>query len=37
MLNLTNEPAVQYRVAPGAFNQIEYSGPKVFLGLKYRM
>ena len=37
MLNLTNEPAVQYRVAPGAFNQIEYSGPRVFLGVKYRM
>lgn len=37
VINLTNEPAVQSRVAPGAFNQIEYSGPKIFLGLKYSM
>lgn len=37
VLNLTNEPAVQQRVAQGAYNQIEYSGSKVFFGIKYKM
>jgi iron complex outermembrane receptor protein len=37
VLNLTNEPAVQQRVAQDNFSQIEYSGPTVFFGVKYRM
>ncbi|WP_049722932.1 TonB-dependent receptor [Gilvimarinus polysaccharolyticus] len=36
-LNLTNEPYVEYRVAEDAFNRIEYSGTKFFLGLRYKM
>ncbi len=36
MLNLTNEPAIQSRVIPGAYSLIEHSGRKLFLGVKYR-
>ena len=36
-LNLTNEPYVEYRVAEDAFNRIEYSGTKYFVGLRYKM
>ncbi len=36
-LNLTNEPYVEYRVAEDAFNRIEYSGTKYFLGLRYKL
>ncbi|MCF2949096.1 TonB-dependent receptor [Paraglaciecola aquimarina] len=37
ILNLTGEPYVEQRVAHGAYNRIEHSGPRFFLGLKYRM
>lgn len=36
-LNLTNEPYVEYRVAQDAFNRIEYSGTKYFLGVRYKL
>ncbi|KMT64485.1 TonB-dependent receptor [Catenovulum maritimum] len=37
VLNLTNEAYAEQRVTHGAFNRIEYSGTKYFLGLQYRM
>ncbi|MBD1388289.1 TonB-dependent receptor [Neiella sp. HB171785] len=37
VMNLTEEPALQYRVAPGAYNQIEHSGRKYYVSLRYRM
>jgi len=37
VINLTNEPYVEQRVAHGAYNRIEYSGPRYFFGVKYRM
>jgi outer membrane receptor protein involved in Fe transport len=37
VINITNEPYVEQRVARGAFNRIEYSGTRYFLGLKYRI
>ncbi|MBC3766773.1 TonB-dependent receptor [Neptunicella marina] len=36
ILNLTNEPYVEQRVAHEAYNRIEYSGARYFLGLKYQ-
>lgn len=36
-LNLANDAYVEYRVAEDAFNRIEYSGRKFFLGLRFRM
>jgi TonB-dependent receptor len=36
-LNLTNEPYVERRVVDDAFNRIEYSGPRFFVGLRYRL
>ena len=36
-INITNEPYVEQRVASEAYNRIEYSGPRYFIGLKYRM
>lgn len=36
-LNLQNDAYVEYRVAEDAFNRIEYSGRKYFLGLRFRM
>jgi TonB-dependent receptor len=37
VINITNEPYVEQRVASEAYNRIEYSGPRYFIGLKYRM
>lgn len=37
VINLTNEPYVEQRVAHEAYNRIEYSGSRFFFGLKYRM
>ncbi|MFC4700633.1 TonB-dependent receptor [Glaciecola siphonariae] len=37
VINITNEPYVEQRVAREAFNRIEYSGPRYFIGLKYRL
>lgn len=37
VLNLTNEPYVEQRVAHDAYNRIEYSGARYFLGLQYRL
>jgi TonB-dependent receptor len=37
VINLTNEPNVEQRVAHGAYNRIEYSGPRFFFGVKYKM
>ena len=37
VINLTNEPYVEQRVARTSYNRIEYSGPRVFFGIKYRM
>ncbi|WP_416308166.1 TonB-dependent receptor [Neptunicella sp. SCSIO 80796] len=37
ILNLTNEPYVEQRVAHEAYNRIEYSGARYFLGLQYRL
>ena len=36
-LNLANDAYVEYRVANDAFNRIEYSGRRYFLGLRFRM
>ncbi|WP_016957752.1 TonB-dependent receptor [Catenovulum agarivorans] len=36
-LNLTNEPYVEQRVVSEAYNRIEYSGVKYFVGVQYRM
>ncbi len=36
VLNLTNEPYVEERVAENLFNRVEYSGPRIFLGIQYR-
>ncbi|MCM2680739.1 TonB-dependent receptor [Echinimonas agarilytica] len=36
-MNLTEEPALQYRVAPGAYNQVEQSGRTYYVSLRYRM
>lgn len=36
-LNLTNEAYSEYRVAEGAYNRIEYSGSKFFLGLRVKL
>jgi TonB-dependent receptor len=37
VINLTNEPYVEQRVAHGAYNRIEYSGPRYFFGVQYKM
>ena len=37
VINLTNEPYVEQRVAHEFYNRIEYSGARYFLGLQYRM
>ena len=37
VINLTNEPYVEQRVAHEAYNRIEYSGSRFFFGLKYSM
>jgi iron complex outermembrane receptor protein len=37
VINLTNEPYVEQRVAHDFYNRIEYSGPRYFVGLQYRM
>ena len=37
VINITNQPYVEQRVAHEAYNRIEYSGPRYFIGLKYRM
>ncbi|WP_395339238.1 TonB-dependent receptor [Ningiella sp. W23] len=37
IINITNNPYVEQRVAREAFNRIEYSGPRFFLGLRYRL
>ncbi|GEA10574.1 TonB-dependent receptor [Alteromonas sp. KUL49] len=37
VLNLTNEPYVEQRVVDEAYNRIEYSGRRFFVGLRYRM
>lgn len=37
VINLTNEPYVEQRVAHQAYNRIEYSGPRYFIGLQYRL
>jgi outer membrane receptor protein involved in Fe transport len=36
VINLTNEPYVEQRVAQTSYNRIEYSGPRVFFGIQYR-
>ncbi|EWH10503.1 hypothetical protein DS2_07713 [Catenovulum agarivorans DS-2] len=36
-LNLTNEPYVEQRVVSEAYNRIEYSGTRYFVGVQYRM
>jgi TonB-dependent receptor len=36
-LGLNNEPYVEYRVADGAYNRVEYGGIRYFLGVRYRM
>ena len=37
VINLTNEPYVEQRVAHEFYNRVEYSGARYFLGLQYRM
>lgn len=37
VINITNNPYVEQRVAHEAYNRIEYSGVRYFVGLKYRM
>jgi len=37
VINITNNPYVEQRVAHEAYNRIEYSGVRYFMGLKYRM
>lgn len=37
VLNLTNEPYVEQRVASEAYNRIEYSGRRFFVGFKYKL
>ena len=37
VINLTNEPYVEQRVARESYNRIEYSGMRIFVGLQYRM
>ena len=37
VINMTNEPYVEQRVARGSYNRIEYSGPRIFVGLQYKL
>ncbi|MBF7073668.1 TonB-dependent receptor [Glaciecola sp. MH2013] len=37
VLNVTNEPYVEQRVAAEAYNRIEYSGRRFFVGFKYKL
>jgi TonB-dependent receptor len=36
VINLTNEAYVEERVAATNFNRVEFSGPRIFLGIQYR-
>jgi len=36
-INITNEPYIEQRVSAEAYNRIEYSGPRYFIGLQYRL
>jgi TonB-dependent receptor len=37
ILNVTNEPYVEQRVAAEAYNRVEYSGRRFFVGFKYKL
>ena len=37
VINITNNPYIEQRVAHEAYNRIEYSGVRYFVGLRYRM